>query len=126
MYLLDTNAVIGLLYNPSILSKRAHDVMINNADALFVSMVTPWEITIKRSIGKIDVDDNASDILDLCDEYGLELLNITRNHVDELGKLPMIPRDPFDRLLIAQAISENMTIVTKDLIIPKYSVEVIW
>ena len=125
MYLLDTNAVIGLLYNPSILSKRAHDVMINNADALFVSMVTPWEITIKRSIGKIDVDDNASDILDLCDEYGLELLNITRNHIDELGKLPLIHRDPFDRLLIAQAIYENMTIVTKDLIIPKYSVEVI-
>lgn len=126
MYLLDTNAIIGLLYNPGILSKRAHDVMMNNADALFVSMVTPWEITIKRSIGKIDVDDNASDILDLCDEYGLELLNITRNHVDELGKLPMIHRDPFDRLLIAQAIYEDMTIISRDLIIPDYSVEVIW
>ena len=53
MFLLDTNAVIGLLYSPEIISEEAHRTMTNHADELYVSLVTPWEITIKRSLGKI-------------------------------------------------------------------------
>lgn len=125
MLLLDTNIIIGLLYDPAVLSNEIHNALLENVDELYVSMVTPWEITIKRSIGKIGIKADASKILDRCDSYGLETLMISKRHLDVLGKLPLIHRDPFDRLLIAQAISENMTIVTKDLIIPKYSVEVI-
>ncbi len=53
MYLLDTNAVIGLLYDPKILSDEAHDAMVSHAENLYVSIVTPWEITIKRSCRRL-------------------------------------------------------------------------
>ena len=87
------------------------------------SAVNIWEIAIKRSIGKLDAPD---DLIERAEEAGAELLSITPRHALAVGELPFHHRDPFDRLLIAQARLERCAIVTGDRAFPKYDVPVVW
>ena len=84
------------------------------------------EIAIKHSIGKLVLEFSISQIEELCSEKDIYILPIKGNQLDELDKLPDYHNDPFDRLIICQAITENMTIITRDTIIPKYPVKTLW
>ncbi len=125
-YLLDTNVLIFYLYNPGQLSKDAVDIVHNEQNQVYVSIVSLWEIAIKSSIGKLEIKNSMEEIAGICRKYKIELLTIEPSHLDRIAKLPQIHGDPFDRLIISQALAENLIIVTRDSIIPKYNVNTIW
>lgn len=125
-YILDTNALIFYLYNPVRLSKTAVDIVHNEDNQIYVSIVSLWEIAIKSSIGKLEIKNSMEEIAGICLKYKIELLAINPQHLDQIANLPQIHGDPFDRLIISQAITENLTIVTSDSIIPKYDANTIW
>lgn len=88
-----------------------------------ISAVTVWEVAIKRRLGKLDAP---ADLLQRVERAGVDLLPITARHADRVGALPMHHRDPFDRLLIAQAEVEGFALVTGDSGMGDYEVEVVW
>lgn len=88
-----------------------------------ISAVTVWEVAIKRQLGKLDAP---ADLLQQLERAGVELLPITPRHADRVGALPTHHRDPFDRLLIAQAEVEGLALVTGDGEMDDYDVEVVW
>ncbi len=126
MYLLDTNALLYFLYDSGKLSKRASDIIYHSDERINVSIVSMWEIAIKSSIGKLEIKSSISKIAETCENEQFDILPIKPFHLDEIGQLPAIHGDPFDRLIISQAVSENLVIITKDGTIPMYNVEVLW
>ena len=119
MILLDTNALIFFLFRKEYLTEDAERTIIF-AESASVSMVSLWEIAIKQSLRKIDLDCPSSQLARLCEENGFSLLPIRPNHLDRLKDLPFIHKDPFDRMLIAQAKAENLTFLTHDELLPYY------
>ncbi len=120
--LLDTHVLIWALENNSTLSDNARNAIINGDNMVFVSSATVWEINIKRSIGKLDVPDN---LLSEIKNHRFTPLDINYDHAQLAGNLPYIHKDPFDRMLIAQAITEKLVLVTRDEFIIKYDVKIL-
>ena len=125
MYLLDTNALICALFAPDRLSSSARKT-IENSEHLLVSMASLWEIAIKQSIGKLDIDASIPEIVDACSALKIDRLPLQPEHIERIKSLPPIHRDPFDRLIISQAIMEHLTIITMDQTIPQYEVKTLW
>ena len=99
---------------------------MESSETLFVSVVSLWEIAIKQSIGKLDIDASIPEIANACADLHIELLPVCAEHIEGIKRLPQIHGDPFDRLIIAQAIYENHVLITMDQIIPKYAVKTLW
>lgn len=125
MYLLDTHTLLWFLRDSPQLSKKALGI-ITTENKVYVSIASLWEIAIKKSIGKLEFEHSIEKIAELCHEKDILILQIQPKYFDKIIKLPNIHNDPFDRLIISQAIIENLVIITKDTIIPKYSVKTIW
>lgn len=125
MYLLDTNVLICALFAPERLSATARKV-VEGSETLFVSVVSLWEIAIKQSIGKLDIDASIPEIADACATLHIDLLPVSAEHIEGIKLLPRIHGDPFDRLIIAQAMYENHVLITMDQTIPKYAVKTLW
>lgn len=106
--------------------KKASDIIYHNDEKINVSIVSMWEIAIKSSIGKLEIKSSISKIAETCENEQFDILPIKPFHLDEIGRLPAIHGDPFDRLIISQAISENLVIITKDGTMPMYNVKVLW
>lgn len=118
-FLLDTHCLLWWLDDPSIISVPTRKLIPDPANDIFISSAAIWEIAIKQSMGKLVV---VGDI-DLCiAKSNFKRLPITFEHAWATKPLPMIHKDPFDRMLIAQAVVENATIVTRDVNIPLYGV----
>jgi len=90
---------------------------------VLVSAVAVWEVAIKRHLGKLDAP---ADLLVQLEQAGVGLLPISPRHADRVGSLPPHHRDPFDRLLVAQAESDGLTLVTADQDLHRYGIETIW
>lgn len=103
------------------LSKRAAEA-IRAADQVYVSAVSGWEIAIKASLGSIET---TRDVVVAVAESGFEELPLRLSHTEALRALPRHHRDPFDRMLIAQAISEGLTLVTRDRALDDYGISLI-
>ena len=125
MYLLDTHTLLWFLRDSPQLSKKALEI-ITTENKVYVSIASLWEIAIKKSIGKLEFEHSIEKIAELCHEKDILILQIQPKYFDKVIKLPNIHNDPFDRLIVSQAIIENLVIITKDTIIPKYSVKTIW
>ena len=125
MYLLDTHTLLWFLRDSPQLSKKALEI-ITTENKVYVSIASLWEIAIKKSIGKLEFEHSIEKIAELCHEKDILILQIQPKYFDKVIKLPNIHNDPFDRLIISQATIENLVIITKDTIIPKYSVKTIW
>lgn len=119
--LLDTNALLWLLDGDDRLGPRAHRA-VTGAERLVVSVVSLWEVAIKVSIGKILP---ISGFYDTVGRSGLDRLDIAGGHLRTLETLPPIHRDPFDRLLISQALAEGLTVLTADDAFASYGVVVV-
>lgn len=126
MYLLDTNALLYFLYDSTKLSEKASDIIYRNNEKIHVSIVSFWEIAIKSSIGKLVIKSSISKIAETCEKEQLDILSIKPLHLDNIQHLPRIHGDPFDRLIISQAMTENFVIITKDGTIPQYDIKTIW
>lgn len=103
---------------PSLVTKR-----IQRADRVYISAVSAWEIAVKQTLGKIKVKARVRDIIS---DYGFTELPITIHHTEQVGALPTLHRDPFDRLLVAQALCEDLVLVTADKSIARYPVPIAW
>ena len=109
--ILDTHVLIWALENNPALSDKAAENIINAENMVFVSAASVWEIGIKRSMGKLEAPDN---LIEEIKRHRFTPLPMTTDHAELAGKLPQIHKDPFDRMLIAQAVYENLTLVTRD------------
>ena len=125
MLLLDTHAFIWFENEDSRLPYAVLD-RIERERNVFVSIASFWEMTIKSSLGKLQMKATITDLMEDCLEYDFSILQINAAHLERLKKLPWIHRDPFDRLIIGQAQEENLTIVTVDSNIVKYDVNTFW
>jgi PIN domain nuclease of toxin-antitoxin system len=125
--LLDTNVFIWLNDAPHRLREQVMTVVANPDNDLFLSLTSIWEIQIKIQLGKLQLNDALPDILRTQQvENNLQILTINLNHIWSLENLPYHHRDPFDRLLIAQAQTEGMTLVSADGIFDLYDVDLLW
>ena len=120
--LLDTHVLIWALENNPRLSDSAREAIVDGENLVFASAVSVWEISVKQAMGKLDVPDNLIEEIQI---HRFTPLEINLQHARLAGRLPAIHKDPFDRMLIAQAILEKLTIVTRDQIINQYDVTVL-
>ncbi|MDR3313209.1 MAG: type II toxin-antitoxin system VapC family toxin [Oscillospiraceae bacterium] len=124
--LLDTHAVLWLAENSPMLSQAAKEAIFNEGNQKFVSMASAWEVAIKNSIGKLRLANGVTEFYRMIEGNGFLLLPIDRRHVVRVESLPFHHRDPFDRLLVAAALCEELVMVTADENIPAYGVPCIW
>lgn len=118
--LLDTNVFLWSVLDDAKLTKKARAIILS-AEERYVSSASVWEIAIKKSLGKLDSDNDISELVDAIDASGFLELAITAKHAATVYGLTHIHRDPFDRLLIAQAICEPLIFLTADALLQKYS-----
>ena len=125
--LIDTQVVIWLAGGLESELSHAAKHCFEQAEALFLSVVSYWEIAIKRSVKKLRWDDRESEAFARgLRENHIQEVAILRAHCDEIVTLPRHHRDPFDRMLIAQAQVENLAILTADRRFAQYDVKVVW
>jgi PIN domain nuclease of toxin-antitoxin system len=125
--LVDTHTFIWDLLDDPKSSRLARQILKSNEHELVFSLVSLWEIAIKIKTGKLStIGSSVAYIRSQMDDYGMELLPIRYDHVLNLEQLPHHHGDPFDRLLIAQALTESFPILTADAIFKRYGVKVIW
>ena len=125
--LLDTHAFIWWLTDQSRLSARSLQALMNNDNTVTLSVASIWEMTIKLKIGKLSVVGDLKDIVQQQVQVNrIQLLAISSVHALKTLDLPLHHRDPFDRMLIAQALSEEMTLITTDASMTAYGVNVWW
>lgn len=125
MILIDTHTLIWFMFDDSQLSEVALS-KIKSEDKVYVSVASLWEIAIKQSLGKLKITNSIQDVTDKCAEADILILPLEPKHLDYIKELPDIHRDPFDRLIISQAVTEGMTLITKDNTIPQYDVKTLW
>ncbi len=125
--LLDTHILIWLSANPENLSQRVVSLLEDTSNSLFASIVSVWEIQIKFQIGKLTINLPLPQLIeDQKQTNGLQILPIELGHVYTLNSLPNHHRDPFDRIIAAQAIFEKMPLLSIDEIFDAYPVERLW
>lgn len=121
--LVDTHALLWWLIDDAALSPMAREMLADPANEPLVSIASVWEIAIKRSLGKLTAP---NDLPDRIVKEGFSWLPIGPQHAWQVADLPSHHRDPFDRLLVAQALTERLPIVTTDARFNDYGVEVRW
>jgi len=115
-YLLDTHIVLWMMQNPEKLPDNINSILINTQNNIYISKASLWEIAIKLRIGKLQMTDTLINFRDELDSNNFLWLPIEDEHIFETLDLPLFPehRDPFDRLIIAQAIKENLILISDD------------
>jgi PIN domain nuclease of toxin-antitoxin system len=121
--LLDTHTLLWWDAKPELLGETARAAMRDSANAVFVSAASVWEIAIKQKRGKLPLSGSSTAMVA---QYGFLPLAISSEHAERAGGLPLLHNDPFDRMLVAQAQIEGMTLVTVDSKIRLYSVAQLW
>ncbi|MFT6867102.1 MAG: PIN domain nuclease of toxin-antitoxin system [Cyclobacteriaceae bacterium] len=116
-YLLDTHVYLWWQSEQDQLSETARSAIKDVSNTIFISAAVPWEITIKRNLGKLKAPEN---IMDFMEVDNFLPLSISYEHISILAKLTDHHHDPFDRIQIAQAIAEDLTLITRDKQILKY------
>ena len=122
--LLDTHALLWALATPSRLSTRAAEAVRSADNEIFVSAANVWEISIKAALGKLDAD--VDEVVREVSDVGFSSLSITLPHARRVRALAPHHRDPFDRMLVAQALEEGLVVVTHDPAFDAYAVPLLW
>lgn len=124
--LLDTHTLVWFFTRDSKLSESLRLEIKNEGNQSYVSIASLWEIGVKYALKKIELKKNLSDFFNDINSSDLKIQSVTPNNILQLASLPFHHRDPFDRLIIAQAMTEDYAIVTKDREFSAYDVNVIW
>lgn len=128
--LLDTAALLWLFAIPEKLSPRLREELAAADTQVAVSIVSLWEVLIKLGKGKLELDTQGQSALDFlleqCGLHQIDILSVAPGSLAALEKLPPIHKDPFDRLLICQAIEHGLTLVTPDNHIRRYPIRTLW
>lgn len=124
--LVDTHAVIWFITEDGQLPDQVKELIEDTSNTCFVSIASLWEMGIKYSLDKLDLKADLKKIFELIDQSGFTILPITTTHILTNSALEFHHRDPFDRLMIAQAKSEGLTIVSRDGEFEDYNINLIW
>ncbi len=124
--LLDTHTFIWFFNGDEQLSLKAKKLIEDSRNKKFISIASIWEVAIKIGLKKLIFDGKTSEVADLIEQNGFRILPISIAHTITYESMEFVHRDPFDRILVAQAIVENMAIITKDENIQKYSINTNW
>ncbi len=119
--LLDTHVALWAIADDAALNQQARSLISSPDNIIFVSTVTLWEIAIKHTLGRGDMPIDGAKALHYFKLAGYQLLNILPEHAIATADLPMHHQDPFDRMLVAQALQEPLRLITHDKMIAKYS-----
>lgn len=125
-YLLDTHTFLWLLREPERVPPRVLGIASDRSAVLVLSVVTPWEMAIKAGVGKLDAADILDDFEALITRGNYALIDTTVRQVIHGGRLPLHHRDPFDRLLAAQALDLRIPLLSEDKIFDLYGVKRLW
>ncbi|CAN7601322.1 type II toxin-antitoxin system VapC family toxin [Rhizobium sp. LjRoot254] len=109
-FLVDTHILIWAMEGDAKLPGKYQQIVADGS-LIYVSIVSLWEIAIKTSIGKLEIQ---ADVIETLREYDIEILPMTVSHIEAVRTLPHHHRDPFDRMLIAQAMTEDLSLLTVD------------
>lgn len=125
--LLDTSTFLWWVTDSDRLSDHARNVIGDGANEIWFSAVSSWEIVIKAGLGRVTLPEDPEQFLPKqCAANAFQVLSIHMRHTLRVATLPPIHRDPFDRLLIAQALTENLTILSSDTSLKGYPARVVW
>jgi len=125
--LVDTRALMWAVTGDRHLSKPAHSVMASLDNEVLVSAASAWEVCTKFRLGKLaDAESLVSDFSRVIERLGFHPLSISLEHAQRAGNLPGLHRDPFDRMLIAQAQAEDLSLVSNERVFDSYGVRRIW
>jgi PIN domain nuclease of toxin-antitoxin system len=119
---IDTHVLLWWLDDSPELSESGRTAISDPGNLIVLSAVVIWEIRIKQALGKLEIPPNFYQVVQ---EQGFELLSITADHAYTVGDLPTHHRDPFDRMIIAQAKFEGLTVATHDIVFNKYDIPVL-
>ena len=125
-YLLDTHALIWFLRSPAALPTAIRELIEEPTSTLAISLATPWEMSIKTSIGKLDAADILDDFDSIVARGRFNLLAPTAAQAIRSGRLPWYHRDPFDRLIAAQTLELGWSLLSKDTVFDAYGVRRLW
>lgn len=123
--LIDTHILIWFLEGNSLLSNQRQKILTDSQNEVFISIASLWELAVKLSIGKITLSKSLLQIIQQIDTENIEILPILPQHVLEVEKLTFHHRDPFDRIIIAQAKFDGLNLMSEDVEFSKYSVKMI-
>jgi PIN domain nuclease of toxin-antitoxin system len=124
--LLDTHVFIWWDTKPKKLPKKVIALCQDSDNTLFVSLASLWEMQIKLQLGKLSLNLSLAEMVSSQQANGIELLPITFPHILKVGELPSHHNDPFDRLLVAQAIAEDIVVITADKTFTNYPIKTVW
>lgn len=125
-YLLDTHVLIWLLEADPSLPNSLVELIEDSNNDLFISTASLWEMTIKVSLGKLELSKSLEEIFTHLNKISIKILPIQPNHLLSLEHLPFHHRDPFDRIIISQCINEQIILISRDSAFHKYEVNCIW
>ncbi|MBD0331752.1 MAG: type II toxin-antitoxin system VapC family toxin [Chitinophagaceae bacterium] len=124
--LLDTHPFIWFLNGDEQLPANLKNIIADITNKCFLSIASLWEIAIKSSLGKLELKGDFNQIAGFLSDNDIALLPITFEHLQRLMQHPFHHRDPFDRIIITQALTEGLSIAAKDKIFPNYGINCIW
>lgn len=124
--LLDTHAFLWFVSGDSQLPASVRDKIKDINEPCFLSAASLWEITIKKQLGKLTLHISLEELFDFTIRNQIEIIQITFEHLLILSKLPNHHSDPFDRLIISQAIAEDLILITRDKGLKKYKIKQQW
>lgn len=126
-HLVDSQTLLWYTLDNPQLSGTAKALILDPANEILISPATYWEIAIKVSIGKLALHQPYEDFIDVCiNQYGFKILPIEPKHTARVIALPWHHRDPFDRLLVAQALVERLPLVSQDAALDVYGITRLW
>jgi len=125
-FLIDTHAFLWFVSGDSQLPVSVRDKIKDINQPCYLSVASLWEITIKQQLGKLTINIPLQELFEYADRNQIEIVQITYEHLLTLSNLPNHHGDPFDRLIISQAISEEMILITRDKGFKKYKVKQQW
>ena len=125
-YLLDTHTLIWFIENHDLLPQKVKETINSNDNEIYISVITLFEIAIKININRLKIRFSLNDLIKDIQQQGFEIIGIYEAHLYKYITLPLIHRDPFDRILVATAISEKLKLITSDKENQLYNVEWMW
>ncbi len=125
-YLLDTHSIIWFSGDNPKLSEKANNIIRNSNNTLYLSLASIWEMAIKLKIGKLFLEIPLIDYVEEIQKRSIILLPINLDHIVHTNELKLIHNDPFDRLIIAQSIIEDIQLISRDSVFDKYGIQRVW
>jgi len=125
-FLLDTHVLLWIIFDSNRLSSLAQKIILDNSTSKFISISSLWEISIKNRIGKLPLPCGLSGVFSEVEMNGFGIISINQVCIETYSNLPLLHRDPFDGIIVATALLQDMTIISADENIQKYDVPWAW